>query len=102
MDRSDPLKKNEARTDSSAMLIPQYRVLIHNDDITPMDFVITVLIRFFLTDETIAREVMLEAHKTGSALVAVMPFERAEFKIEKAHEYSRSFSYPLTFSLEPA
>lgn len=66
-----------------------------------MDFVITTLTRFFDLGHKEAREVMVEAHNNGKSIVGVMPLERAEFKIQKAHEYAREHSYPLTFSIEP-
>ena len=81
--------------------IPEHKILLHNDDITPMDFVMQTLSRFFQMDEARAREVMMKAHHDGIAVVAVMPLERAEFKVERAHSYARDHGFPLTFTIEP-
>ena len=91
----------EAVTDVEPRLMPLYRVLIHNDDRTPMDFVIHVLSRIFLLNPSRAFDVMIEAHKTGVAHVVTEPLEHAEFHVDQARSLSRGRSFPLTFSIEP-
>jgi len=86
---------------SETKLSPLYRVLIHNDDVTPMDFVVHVLRSIFSLDATRAVSVMLEAHRTGVAHVVTEPLERAEFHVEQARSLSRGRGWPLAFSLEP-
>ena len=81
-------------------LTPRFRVLIHNDDVTPMDFVVMVLVDIFKKAFPEAMEIMLEAHNSGVALVTVLPFEEAEFRIDQAHSAARTAKYPLTLSLE--
>lgn len=80
---------------------PRYKVWIHNDDVTPMDFVVHVLQRVFALALPRAVKVMLEAHLRGIALVAVLPLEQAEFRVEQAHGLARTRGYPLTFTYEP-
>jgi ATP-dependent Clp protease adaptor protein ClpS len=89
-------------TGTETRLAPLYRVLIHNDDKTTMDFVIYVLRTVFtqLTEED-AIAVMLEAHHTGVALVCVETLEQAEFHVDQAHSLARGAKYPLTFTYEP-
>ncbi|MBI2192868.1 MAG: ATP-dependent Clp protease adaptor ClpS [Planctomycetes bacterium] len=82
-------------------LTPRYRVLVHNDDVTPMDYVVRVLRSIFGLEPTHAEQVMLEAHHTGVALVAVLPIELAEFRMDQAHSLARTARYPLRFSCEP-
>jgi ATP-dependent Clp protease adaptor protein ClpS len=82
-------------------LAPQCRVLIHNDDVTPMDFVVMTLMEVFRKNEADAAEIMLTAHNTGVALVAVLPREEAELRIDQAHSKARAAKYPLTFTCEP-
>ena len=82
-------------------LAPLYRVLIHNDEVTTMEFVVQVLLQVFRKDEREAVEIMLTAHRSGIALVAVMPLEVAELRIDQAHSLARTARYPLTFSCEP-
>ncbi len=77
-----------------------YRVLIHDDPITPMEFVVRVLQKIFRLDARVSREVMLEAHAEEVAQVGVYAFERAEFLIGRAHSVSRTAKYPLTFTME--
>jgi len=80
---------------------PPYRVLIHNDDVTPFDFVIAILIRVFALTPVIAEHVTYQAHTNGLALVAVLPKTEAERRVGKAHFAARLEGFPLTFSTEP-
>lgn len=77
-------------------LLPKYRVLLHNDDVNPMDLVVQALLRTvqrLTVDEAI--KIMLEAHLTGKALVVICPKETAEF-------YRAGLeSYGLTSTIEP-
>jgi ATP-dependent Clp protease adaptor protein ClpS len=78
-----------------------YRVIVENDDVTPMDFVVMVLRLFFGLTTNDALNVMLTAHHEGRALVVTMPFEEAQERIYGAHSAAREEGYPLTFYLEP-
>lgn len=78
-----------------------YRVIIENDDVTPMDFVVITLRVFFGLDFDAAMDVMLTAHNEGRALVATLPFEEAKERVYNAHHAAREAGYPLTFYLEP-
>jgi ATP-dependent Clp protease adaptor protein ClpS len=78
-----------------------YRVIIENDDVTPMDFVVLVLLTIFELDLDRAQRVMLEAHYEGHAYVRSLPYEDAKDRIYTAHTLARSSSYPLSFYMEP-
>ena len=80
---------------------PMYRVIIHNDDVTPMDFVILVLHNIFKLLPSDATKVMLTAHYRGEAVVQILPKSEAEKRINKAHFAAGLEGYPLHFSLEP-
>jgi len=80
---------------------PMYRVLIHNDDVTPMDFVVQVLVDIFKKNLAEAGEIMFTAHETQVALVVVLPLEQAELRIDQAHSVARAAKFPLTFTSEP-
>lgn len=80
---------------------PLYRVLIHNDDVTPMDFVVQVLEEIFHKGGVDAMRIMLTAHFKGVAYVATFPLEEAEFRVDQAHSKARAAKYPLTFTYEP-
>jgi ATP-dependent Clp protease adaptor protein ClpS len=78
-----------------------YRVIIENDDITPMEFVVMVLRVFFGLAFDRAMTVMLTAHNEGRAHVATLPYEEAKERVYNAHSAAREAGYPLRFYLEP-
>jgi ATP-dependent Clp protease adaptor protein ClpS len=78
-----------------------YRVIIENDDVTPMDFVVLVLRVFFGLGFDQAMDVMLTAHNEGRAHVVTLPYEEAQERVYNAHHAAREAGYPLTFYLEP-
>ena len=80
---------------------PPYRVLIHNDDVTPYDFVVAILIRVFELTPVIAEHITYLAHNNGLALVVVLPKSEAERRVGKAHFAARLEGFPLTFTMEP-
>jgi ATP-dependent Clp protease adaptor protein ClpS len=75
-------------------------ILIHNDDVTPYDYVINILGDLFLLSEELADHVAWTAHSKGHAVVVVRPRTEAEKLVKVAHGRARQVSYPLTFSLE--
>lgn len=79
-----------------------YQVLIHNDDFTPMDFVIGILEKFFFMDRRNATEVMLAAHKEGRAACGFFTKDVAESKIKEISDLAQSKEYPLICSMEAA
>lgn len=80
---------------------PLYRVIIHNDDVTPMNFVVHILINIFFLGNDKAADVMLLAHIKGNAYVQTLPKSEAETRINKAHFAAGLEGYPLHFSIEP-
>jgi ATP-dependent Clp protease adaptor protein ClpS len=77
-----------------------YRVLLHNDDYTPMDFVTGVLERFFRKSHEDAMRIMLEVHHKGFGLCGIFPFEVAETKVAQVRDAARSKEFPLKCTLE--
>jgi ATP-dependent Clp protease adaptor protein ClpS len=92
--------KTDTAAETTPRLAPLYRVLLHNDDVTPMDFVVHVLETVFRKSAEEAVEIMLTAHHTGLALVAVLPLEQAELRVDQAHSIARAAKYPLTLTYE--
>jgi ATP-dependent Clp protease adaptor protein ClpS len=92
---------SEITPDQKTELEPPYRVLIHNDDVTPMDFVTHILVTIFFLNYPAAVEIMLGAHTQGIAVVQILPKPEAENRINKAHFAAGLDGYPLHFSLEP-
>ena len=80
---------------------PMFRVIIHNDDVTPMDFVVHVLHSIFMLLVPDAIKVMYSAHYRGEAVVQILPKSEAEKRINKAHFAAGLEDYPLHFSMEP-
>lgn len=92
----------EPVTETGTSLCPMYKVLLHNDDKTPMDLVIEVLLTIFRLDMSKAMDIMLEAHEAGVALIVVEPLERAEFHAEQVTSLARGRGFPLTVTYEKA
>jgi ATP-dependent Clp protease adaptor protein ClpS len=81
---------------------PMYKVLLHNDDVTPFEFVEQdVCVGIFRLAHTSARRVTAEVHFTGIGLVGVYPFEQAEFKCDQVTSLARGRGFPLRISFEP-
>ena len=77
-----------------------YKVLMLNDDYTPMEFVVYVLQRFFNMDHARAVDIMLTVHNKGVAVVGVYPFEIAETKVTQVMDCARSNQHPLQCTME--
>ena len=90
----------EARPE--VVLPPMYRVVLLNDDFTPMEFVVEVLQLFFGMDHDRATQVMLHVHTRGKGVCGVFTFEIAETKVVQVNEYSRQNEHPLKCTLERA
>ena len=77
-----------------------YKVLLLNDDYTPMEFVVYVLQRFFNMDQGRAVDIMLTVHTRGVAVVGVYPFEVAETKVTQVMDCAQSNQHPLQCTME--
>ena len=82
-------------------LEPMYRVIIHNDDVTPMDFVVHILERIFFVVGSTAVDIMYEAHHSGAAYVQSLSKTEAQNRIGRAHFAAGLEGHPLRFSMEP-
>lgn len=79
---------------------PLYRVILVNDDYTPMDFVIHVLQKFFSKDMPEATKIMMQVHNKGAGTCGVFSFEIAETKVYQVNHYSRQNRHPLKCTME--
>lgn len=77
-----------------------YKVLMLNDDYTPMEFVVDVLEHFFGLDESEATKVMLQVHQQGVGICGVFTYEIAETKVTQVVDYARLNEHPLQCTLE--
>jgi ATP-dependent Clp protease adaptor protein ClpS len=80
----------------------QYKVLMLNDDYTPMEFVVMCLKRFFRMDLEQATRVMLHVHQKGVGVCGVFPYEVAETKVNQVMDFARQNQHPLQCTLEKA
>jgi ATP-dependent Clp protease adaptor protein ClpS len=77
-----------------------YQVLMHNDDFTPMEFVVAVLEVFFNMERAIATNVMYQVHTEGKASCGVFTRDVAETKVDQVISYARRHEHPLLCSIE--
>ena len=77
-----------------------YKVMLLNDDFTPMDFVISVLQRFFSLDTEQATRIMLKVHNEGRGVCGVYPRDIAATKVEQVSAYARQHQHPLACVME--
>jgi len=80
----------------------QYKVLLLNDDYTPMEFVVIVLKRFFRMDMEEATRVMLHVHQRGVGVCGIFPYEVAETKVNQVMDFAKANQHPLQCTLEKA
>jgi ATP-dependent Clp protease adaptor protein ClpS len=91
---------SQERTDEQLAEPPRYRVILHNDDYTPMHFVVYVLQEVFQFSLPRAEVMMQLVHIKGSGVVGIYPFEIAEAKVAKATRLAHEHGFPLLFTLE--
>lgn len=77
-----------------------YRVVLLNDDYTPMEFVVEVLEKFFRKDHAAATQIMLSVHEKGVGVCGIYPFEIAETKVAQVNDYARREQHPLKCTME--
>lgn len=81
---------------------PLYKVILLNDDFTPMDFVVEILRNFFAMNEEKATQVMLHVHTRGVGICGVFTRDIAETKVQMVNDYSRRHQHPLMCAMEEA
>lgn len=90
------------KTRAKAKKPSQYKVLMLNDDYTPMEFVVLVLKRFFGMDLEQATRVMLHVHQRGVGVCGIFTYEVAETKVNQVMDFARQNQHPLQCTLEKA
>jgi ATP-dependent Clp protease adaptor protein ClpS len=79
---------------------PMFKVLLLNDDYTPMDFVVVVLQKFFSLSREKATQVMLKVHREGAGVCGVFPRDVAASKVEQVSSFARQHQHPLRCIME--
>ena len=101
-------ENDESNQDSQVLVRPKpttqtpplYKVVLLNDDFTPMDFVILILKKFFLKTDGEATRIMMAVHQEGAGLAGIYTFEVAETKVYTVNEFSRRHKHPLKCIME--
>lgn len=98
----DPQHEEEVLTERKQKLQkpPLYKVLLHNDDFTTMDFVVFILVQVFHKPTEEAIQVMLAVHQQGVGIAGVYTYEIAEAKANQVHNLAKAHEYPLLCTLE--
>lgn len=102
-DTQSPLIEHKPATEVAEPQLqrpPMYRVILLNDDFTPMDFVVQILVDFFQHSVEMATKLMLEVHERGRAVCGIYPHEIAESKVERVETTSRKEGHPLRCVME--
>ncbi|MBB6100076.1 ATP-dependent Clp protease adaptor protein ClpS [Deinobacterium chartae] len=100
MPQRPPESETQTLTRPELKTPEMYRVLLLNDDYTPMDFVVDLLIRLFHRSALQANRIMLAVHHKGSGVAGVYPREIAETKVHQATELARKAGHPLRCVME--
>ena len=99
---SSPGIIEESERETCQAYLPLYKIIMWDDNVTTMEFVIRVLIKLFSKDYSTAEKLMYEIHLQGAALVVTLPLEQAEFKVEQVHSAATMEEFPLTCTIELA
>lgn len=101
-----PTAQQHEQTEGDLAIAPKtklpkkYKVMLLNDDFTPMDFVVHVLQRFFQKNQEDATQVMLEVHQKGAGVAGIFTLEVAEMKAMQVNQYARLNKHPLKSIVE--
>ncbi len=93
---TDVLTESESKLEKPKL----YKVLLHNDDFTTMEFVVYVLSTVFMRSEAESFAVMFKVHNEGVGVAGVYPYEVATMKAEKAMNMARAHEYPFLCTVE--
>ena len=94
---SDVVTKTKKTTKKPKM----WKVLLHNDDYTTMEFVVSLLMHLFHHPQPMAFEIMMKVHKSGVGVAGLYTREVAETKVAKTIELARKYDFPLECTMEP-
>jgi len=99
-DRFQIEEKLSSETRDETREPPLFRVLLHNDDYTTMEFVVEILMYVFSKSPESAAKIMLNVHQKGIGVCGSYPHEIAETKVDTVHNLARESGYPLRCSME--
>ncbi len=100
--RKTAVLEPEAKTRDKTRLAPQWKVILLNDDVTTIDFVVELIVSLFRKPRAEAVKLTNQVHETGSAIVTITTLERAELYVDQVKSLARPRGFPLTATIEPA
>ena len=100
MTSSDAKTKKKHSAETKDQLPPMYKVILHNDDYTTMDFVVKILMDVFGKSLEKATQMMLNIHNRGREICGVYPRQIAETKVEAVHSLAANQGFPLRSTME--
>jgi ATP-dependent Clp protease adaptor protein ClpS len=100
-EQGDVAVATEEKTRTKLKRPKLFKVILHNDDFTTMEFVVAILISIFQKSETDATAIMLHIHRTGMGVAGVYTYEIAEAKVSETMQAAEEAEYPLLCTLEP-
>ncbi len=102
MEQGQQTTHQQQRFAEYMMKASRYKVIMHNDDVTTMDFVVQVLQEVFYKKAADAEQIMLQIHHFGSAVVGVYTYDVAKTKIQRVEMLARIEGFPLRLTMQPA
>ena len=96
------LPEGDVKNDQEIREPKMYRVILHNDDYSTMDFVIEVIISIFHKPAADATRIMLDVHKKGMGICGVYTYDIASTRVARVHQLAKKREFPLKCSLEEA
>jgi len=96
------LPEGDVKNDQEIREPKMYRVILHNDDYSTMDFVIEVLISIFHKPAADATRIMIDVHKKGMGICGVYTYDIATTRVARVHQLAKKREFPLKCSLEEA
>lgn len=96
------IEQTKEKTKEKVKQPEMYRVLLHNDDYTTMEFVVEVIMKVFKKSVMEATQIMLKVHKSGKGQVGVYTYDIAATKVQQVHKLARQRDYPLKCTMEKA
>jgi len=100
MTSSDTITKKKISLDSKNDIPPLYKVILHNDDYTPMEFVVMILMNVFGKSLEKATQIMLNIHNRGKQICGIYPGQIAETKVKTVHDLAADKDFPLKSTME--
>lgn len=95
---NDLITKNEDNTDNKEP--GMFKVILHNDDYTTMEFVVGILVEIFNKSEKEAEKIMLDVHKKGKGIAGVYIYDIANTKVQMVHKLAKEYEFPLLCTIE--